>query len=425
MRMIAISKFRKTPRQYEATKLLASVKFALLFGGSRSGKTFIAVRNIIVRAAKVKSRHLICRFRFNSVKTSIGMDTLPKVMSLCFPNLPYKLNKTDWYITLPNGSEIWLAGTDDKERTEKILGTEFSTIYFNESSQFADWETVTMLLTRLAENTSIKKRAWFDCNPPTKKHWSYVVFIEGLIPKSREPIPGWKENYGHMLMNPGDNVDNLPDDYIDMLKGLPLKQRQRFLEGRFLLDVDGALWTQKMIDEAKSMPEPWQLRRTVIGVDPATTNEEDSDEWGIGACSQYANDVYSVDGDYTAKISPGDAVVAVIEAYHKHDADAIVVETNQGGMMIEQMLRDRNFTGKVINVHASKSKYSRAEPIAALYESNDTKPCQVKHRPGLEQLEEEITQYVPLTAKKSPNRLDWMVWALTELSGGNQIAGGF
>jgi len=423
--MTTIYKFKKTFKQKQATKLLAAVKYALLFGGSRSGKTFIIVRNIIIRASKVKSRHLICRFRFNSVKTSIGMDTLPKVMSLCFPDLPYTLNKTDWFVTLPNGSEIWLAGTDDKERTEKVLGTEFSTIYFNESSQFTEWETITLILTRLAENTKLVNRAWFDCNPPTKKHWSYIVFIEGVIPKTREQIPGFEKNYGNMLMNPGDNIDNLPNDYIDMLKGLPLKQRQRFLEGKFLLDIEGALWTQQMIDEAKAMPEPWQLKRTIIAVDPATTNEEDSDEWGIGAASAYANDIYSVDADYTAKMSPGDAVVAIIEAYNHHHADAVVVETNQGGKMIETLLRNAGFTGRVINVHASKSKFSRAEPIAALYESNDTKQCQVKHRPGLEELEEEITQYVPLTAKKSPNRLDWVVWALTELSGGGIAAGGF
>lgn len=422
--MVKTQNFKKTPKQAEATKLQTAVKYALLFGGSRSGKTFLTVRNIIIRACKTVSRHLICRLRFNHVKTSIGMDTLPKVMRLCFPELPYKLDKTDWFIELPNGSQIWLAGTDDKERTEKILGTEYSTIYFNEASQFNDWETITMLLTRLAENNELAKKAWFDCNPPSKKHWSYQVFIQGKLPNGEEVL-NFEKEYGHILMNPGDNIDNLPPDYIDMLKGLPKRQRQRFLEGKFLLDVEGALWNQIMIDEAKAMPEPWQKYRTVIGVDPATTNEEDSDEWGIGAASAYANDMYSVDADYTRKMSPGDAANAVINAYEEHQADAVVVETNQGGKMIEQMLRDRKFKGKVINVHASRGKFSRAEPIAALYESNEMKKCQVHHKEGLEELEEEMTQYVPLTSKKSPNRLDWSVHALTELSKGANNAGGF
>ncbi len=412
--------FKKTPRQKEATKLLAAVKFALLFGGSRSGKTFLAVRSIVVRAAKVKSRHLIARFRFNSVKTSIGMDTLPKVMALCFPDLPYKLNKTDWYVELPNGSQIWLAGTDDKERTEKVLGTEFSTIYFNESSQFVDYETITLLLTRLAENTALKNRAYFDCNPPSKKHWTYQIFVKGLLPKTKEPVPNFERDYGYILMNPADNLKNLPADYIEMLEGLPKRQRQRFLEGKFLLDIDGALWNQQMIDAAIAKDDPWQLKRTVIGVDPATTNEEDSDEWGIGCCQEYAHKIYSVEADYTLKASPADAIQVVIEAYERHEADAIIVETNQGGKMIEELLRNAGFNGRVINVHASKSKFSRAEPIAALYEQG-----QVKHRQGLDELEGELMEYVPLTAKKSPNRLDWLVWALFELSKKPLDAGGF
>lgn len=190
-------------------------------------------------------------------------------------------------------------------------------------------------------------------------------------------------------------------------------------------DADGALWTEKMIDMAKSMSKPWNLKRTVIGVDPATTSEENSDDWGIGAASAYANEMYSVDADYTDKLSPGDAAQAIIEAYDRHNADAVVAEVNQGGDMVEKILRDAGYTGRFIKVHASKSKFSRAEPIAALYEQNANKQPQVYHAPGLDDLETEQCEYVPLTAKKSPNRLDWAVWALTDLSNGGSLAGGF
>ena len=89
----------------------------MLFGGSRSGKTFIAVRRVIARALKApKSRHAMLRFRFNAIKASIVYDTFPKVMEVCFPGLSYTLNKTDWFATLPNGSEIWFGGLDDKEK---------------------------------------------------------------------------------------------------------------------------------------------------------------------------------------------------------------------------------------------------------------------------------------------------------------------
>lgn len=95
----------------------------MLFGGSRSGKTFLLVRNVVMRALKApKSRHAILRFRFNHVKASIIMDTFPKVMELCFPGVKYTINKTDWFAEMPNESQVWFGGLDDKERTEKILG---------------------------------------------------------------------------------------------------------------------------------------------------------------------------------------------------------------------------------------------------------------------------------------------------------------
>ena len=124
-----------TARQIEANELLGgSAKHICLVGGARSGKTFLLVRAVFVRALKAPgSRHLIARLRKNHVVASIGRDTLPKVVELCFPGL-FKLDQSEWFLTLPNKSEIWLGGLDDKERVEKILGTEFATIYLNECS---------------------------------------------------------------------------------------------------------------------------------------------------------------------------------------------------------------------------------------------------------------------------------------------------
>lgn len=230
--------FNKTAKQVEAINLLAgTAKNIMLFGGSRSGKTFIAVYAIIVRASKVKSRHIMLRLTFNSIKTSIWLDTLPKVISLCFPDLKPKWNKSDYYITLPNGSEIWVGGLDDDKRVEKILGKEYSTMYFNESSQLS-YEAVQTAVTRLAEKNDLKKKIYFDCNPPTKKHWSYWLFIKKVNPDNSDQTVDGK-NYTSLLMNPHDNLDNIDQDYLDMLKTLPDKQRQRFLEGKFVDGDDG------------------------------------------------------------------------------------------------------------------------------------------------------------------------------------------
>tara|TARA_R110000850_G_scaffold107304_1_gene218717 strand:- start:787 stop:1959 length:1173 start_codon:yes stop_codon:yes gene_type:complete len=207
---------------------------------TRSGKTFIIVFAIIIRACKVKSRHVMLRQTFNSIKTSIWLDTLIKVLAIAFPQLSYSLNKTDYYVTLPNGSEIWIAGLDDDKRVEKILGKEFSTIFFNECSQLS-YSSVQVALTRLAEKNSLKKKAYFDENPPSKKHWSYWLFVKKQDPVENEPLED-PDEYASMIINPKDNLANIDEDYIKMLSKMPEKERQRFLDGLFTDEDDGAAY---------------------------------------------------------------------------------------------------------------------------------------------------------------------------------------
>ena len=139
--------FEFTEKQLEAMKIIAGqATHVMLYGGSRSGKTFLHVRNIILRALKAPdSHHCILRFRFNHLKASVILGTFPKVMKLCFPDVEYVLSKTDWYVKFPNGSELWFGGLDEKERTEKILGQEYSTILFNESSQIPKGARIVVL----------------------------------------------------------------------------------------------------------------------------------------------------------------------------------------------------------------------------------------------------------------------------------------
>lgn len=225
--------FKKTPKQREQTRLLADplARYIMSYGGSRSGKTLGIVRAIFIRAFKEKSRHIILRLKFNHAKTSIWMDSIPKVMQLCFPEVKFSISYSDFYILFPNGSEIFVGGLDDATRVEKILGKEYSTMYFNECSQIP-FGSVEMALTRLAEKNGLKKKAYFDMNPPTKKHWSYWLFVKGLHPDTMEPID--KEKYRSILMNPMDNIDNIDSEYItEVLDKLSEKERKRFRDGEF------------------------------------------------------------------------------------------------------------------------------------------------------------------------------------------------
>lgn len=403
-----MSSFVRTAKQKEACKVLSLSTFSMLYGGSRSGKSFIIIRAMIVRAMRVKSRHLIIRFCFNHAKTSIWHDTLPKVIDLCFPLLkPHlKFNNTDLFITFPNESQLWIGGIDDKERVEKILGTEYSTIFCNESSQVS-YGAVQILMTRLAEKNELKKRFWFDANPPTKKHWTYQLFIEKKDPESGEAKS--EDDYNFLLMNPSDNVQNISTEYMDMLQGQSKRYRDRFLHGLFLTDVIGALWTQTDIEAAK-IKEHGAAKITVVAVDPAVTNNKNSDETGIIVISIDANGVGIVEADYTIKSSPNGWATVVVNAFHKHEANYVVAETNQGGDLVSTIIHSIDRSIKIKTVHASKGKFARAEPVAALYEQGKMAHCE-----GLELLENEMCEWVSMQSTESPNRIDALVWGVVAL----------
>jgi len=220
--------------------LISDAVHCCLGGGSRSGKTFLLLRMVIVRALKSpNSRHAVFRFRFNAIKASIIYDTLPKVFALCWPGLLERcvLNKTDWFLTLPNGSEIWFGGLDDKERTEKILGQEYATIYLNETSQIP-WASRVLAMSRLAQKTdNLKLKAYYDLNPSSKNHWVYRLFIEKKDPLTKNLV-NRPFNFSYYKINPIDNIENLDPEYINELNDMPEMARRRFKDGEFSDDSD-------------------------------------------------------------------------------------------------------------------------------------------------------------------------------------------
>jgi PBSX family phage terminase large subunit len=237
-----------TIKQNEARKILAGggMHF-LLYGGSRSGKTSIILRSMAVRALKAKSRHAIFRYRFNHIKSSIVMDSFPKVLELMGGNLrkAVKINGEPLYAKFPNGSEIWFGGLDDKLRTEKVLGNEYSTIFFNEISQI-NYSAVLLAMSRLAENSGLRNVIYYDCNPAGKGHWGYKLFIEGKNPKDGGDVVN-PENYKYLLMNPIDNSRNLPQGYIDeILERYPERERNRFLLGLWCDGIEGAIYNKEL-----------------------------------------------------------------------------------------------------------------------------------------------------------------------------------
>ena len=417
--------FKFTKKQEGARMMLISdAVHCALGGGSRSGKTFLLCRHLIVRAMREdNSRHVIFRFRFNAVWSTVVLDTMPKVLRLCFPgklpSMDEMLNKKLGYMTLPNGSEIWFAGLDDKDRTEKILGMEFATLYFNECSQIP-WASVVLARTRLAMKCEhIRIKAFYDFNPPSKKHWTYLQFVDKKNPEDKRYEPN-QHDFGFFFINPRDNVENLSPEYINILENLPERARNRFLLGQFSDDAEGALWTEETLAQNRRVghelePDLPNMLRIVVSVDPSgCSGPEDtrSDEVGITVEALGSDNHGYVLEDLSGRYRPEEWGEIAVSAFKRHGADLIVAEKNYGGDMVRAIIHAVDSDIPYKEVNASRGKIIRAEPISALYDQN-----KVHHVGYFPELEEQmcgmlVSGYVGL---KSPDRCDSLVWGLTEL----------
>ncbi len=382
-------------------RLLSSYLTTLLEGGSRSGKTFIALYAIVVRALKYpNSEHLICRFRFNHAKQSICFQTMPKVLKAMGLEAVVSLGRTDWIYAFPNGSKIWIGGLDDKERTEKILGLEYATIYLNEASQIS-YDSYETILTRLNPPRGVPGRMILDYNPPSIQHWGYKIFHNRRFPDG-SPVP--ETDFQWLKMNPSDNADNISESYLATLSTLSAAKRKRFVDGDYSLD-SGSLWRRGWI---KYGEVPASLTRIVIGVDPA--GSVDGDEIGIIVAGMAGQEYFILD-DYSCHGTPAEWASEIAGAYQKWNADLVVAEKNYGGDMVEHTIRTACPGINVRLINSARGKIVRAEPISALYEHGH-----VTHRIPFLALEDEYCIYEP-GADFSPGRLDSAVFALTELSG--------
>lgn len=396
-------------------------RYTLVYGGSRSGKTFLLCFSILVRAlAAPGSRHVIFRFRQNSAWSAIGLDTLPKVAQI--NGCPLSVNKQDKYFKLPNGSEIWIGGLDDKERVEKILGMEFATIYLNEASQIP-YNSYVMAETRLAQVCpEIKQRMYVDLNPSGTGHWTYRLFVQHVSPVDPRKRIQDTANYAHDFISPIENSDNLSQEYLESLSNLPDRQRRRFFEGKFSAEIDGALWPMDVIDRCRmghEDPLP-DMRRVVVAIDPSGTAgdiDERSDDVGIIVAGKGVDGRYYVIEDLTCNEPPAVWASRAVNAYHRHKADKIVAERNFGGAMVEAVIK--NVGGRPVNyaeVVASRGKVVRAEPISSFYAQGS-----VSHADLFPELEDQMSMMTTAgyMGDRSPDRVDAMVWALTELSEGS------
>lgn len=208
-----------------------------------------------------------------------------------------------------------------------------------------------------------------------------------------------------------DNVANLAPGVVADLErryaGTRLGRQE--LDGEILDDSAGALWRWQWIDAARVARAP-DLRRVVVAIDPAASSHDESDETGIVVAGIGHDGRAYVLADASGRYRPEEWARTALALYREHKADAIVAEANNGGEMVAATLRVHDRGANVRTVHATRGKATRAEPVAALYEQ-----ARVSHVGALARLEDQLTTWDPATSRASPDRLDALVWALTEV----------
>lgn len=291
----------------------------------------------------------------------------------------------------PNGSKSLIFTADEPDR---LRGKQHSKLWADEIAAWRypeSWDQAKFGL-RLGDNP----QAVLTTTPkPTR-------FIKELIADK-----GTRLTVGSTYENRGNLAGTFLDAIVKKYEGTRLGRQE--LDAEILGDNPGALWKRGQI-EACRVARPPEMKRVVVAIDPAASNNPDSDETGIVVCGLGADGKGYVLADLSMRGTPEEWSSAAVKAYRDHEADRVVAEANNGGQMVEAVVRtaDRNASYKA--VHASRGKVTRAEPVSALYEQG-----RCHHVGCFPTLEDQMCEYDPRTSKFSPDRMDALVWGFTEL----------
>jgi predicted phage terminase large subunit-like protein len=297
-------------------------------------------------------------------------------------------------LTWPNGAIATLFSSEEPER---LRGPNHDLAFFDE---FAAWRN---------------QRETFDMAMMTLRLGKRPRVCIATTPKPGKLLKGLIEREGKdVVITRGstfENADNLAPSFLEQVtrrySGTRLGRQE--LEAELLEDVEGALWTRDMIERARISPERVPLlKRIVVAIDPAGSVGEDSNETAIVVAGIGVDDIGYVVDAVSGKWLPQEWARRAVALYHKWQADRVVAEKNYGGDMVEATVRAIDSSVSYRAVSASRGKLIRAEPVAALFEQN-----RVKMAGTWTQLEDELCTYDG--TGDSPNLLDAMVWALSDL----------
>ncbi len=380
------------------------IRYVVLIGGRGSGKSF-ALAKWVNSATYCNYSVLFTRFTMTSAETSV----IPEFRNMCEmvgndSDFSFKRNQV---INNQKGSIIDYKGLKptSNNSTGALKSIANKNVFIvEEAEDCQDFE----LFDKVDNSIRMKGKhniVVLCLNQGHVSHWIYKEFIK----QQRDDTLVIESTYL-------DNLKHLDESFIakaNRLRETNLARYNHVFLNKWKDDVDGALWRQKNID-ANRLLEQGDYKRIIVSIDPAVTSNENSDEHGLVVCGMVGKDEYHVLEDKTCQATPHEICRMAVSLYKTWSADRIIGEVNNGGEWIEQLIRtvDPNVSYKA--VRASRGKITRAEPIASLYEQD-----KVKHVGYFPEMEYEMTTYTGDKREKSPNRMDALVWGLTELSANN------
>jgi len=409
------SRIELNPKYEPIFQLDLPCRYFLMTGGRGSGKSFAQSLAVAAEQASAQYNTLYLRQTLVSAWISIIPEFWEKIQMLGMEGT-FQKSKADikniftkWHIYF-RGIQTSRGSNEAQLKSIKRVGLAL----IDEAQELTD-EAAFDRIDLTLRDVGIRNRVILSLNPTNKKHWIYKRFFEDRgIPDDFNGI-AFDTCYIHTDYR--ENVAHLDEGFLNLAEQCkrdnPSKYRNIFL-GYWAGDNEGALWNAQMIDAWRVASAPADLDRIVVAVDPAVTSADDSDETGIvvaGSKRIKGEQHYFVLADRSMHASPQTWGAAVANAYREFRCDRVVAETNNGGDLVEIMLKGFGERMPYKAVHASRGKIVRAEPIAALYERG-----LVHHVGRFGQLEDQMRTYQGRDQEKSPDRMDALVWALTELS---------
>jgi phage terminase large subunit-like protein len=367
----------------------------LILAGRGFGKTRTGAETIRGWVKSGRCRRIALISKTISEARAVMVEGISGLLEIHPPQERPLFQRTRQQLVWPNGAVATLYGADHFDR---LRGPQFDAVWMDELAKFRYPEEAwnqAMLSLRLGTDP----RCIVTTTPRP------IPLIEKLLARSDVAV-----TKGTTFENQPNLAPAFLDDIVKQFEGTRLGAQELYAE--LLTEQPGALWRRELIRyQEPSYDEEGRpiLTRIVIAIDPATTHHDESDETGIVVAGLGSNACVYVLDDLSGRFSPGDWGQRVCDAYRRFDADRVVAETNKGGDLVERLLRSIDPTIPYKAVRATRGKFTRAEPVAALYEQG-----RVFHARPFPLLETQMCSYVPGTSK-SPDRLDALVWAVTDM----------